>query len=232
MPARASGRDGARAETPETPGRDCPLCPRLKAYRKQNRDENPDWHNAPVDSFAPRGDGYDGVRLLIVGLAPGRTGANRTGRPFTGDAAGEILYPALKRHGLAKGTFRARADDGFRLLRCRVTNAVRCAPPENRPTAAEVNTCRRFLAAEIAAPSSLRAILALGGVAHKSTLRALGLSGSAFPFDHGAVHEVEEARAGLILADSYHPSRYNMNTRRLTEAMFEAVIKRVSDLIT
>lgn len=200
-----------------TPGPDCPLCPRLVAFRAENRARFPDWHNAPVPSF-----GDDRARLLIVGLAPGLRGANRTGRPFTGDHAGELLFAALKEHGLASGTYGRSADDGFRLVDCRISNAVRCVPPANRPTPAEVRTCGRFLADEIAALRRLCAVLALGRVAHDAVLVALGVARASHPFVHASMHEL---RPGLMLADSYHCSRQNTNTGRLTPAMFDAVIR-------
>ena len=200
---------------PLAPGRDCPLCPRLAQFRAASRAAHEDWHNAPVASF-----GDLDARLLIVGLAPGLRGANRTGRPFTGDFAGDLLYATLRKFGFAAGTYHARADDGLRLVNCRITNAVRCVPPENKPTAAEAATCRRFLVAEIAALERLEEILALGVVAHAAVLRACGIKPSAAPFRHGARHPLPK---GLTLADSYHCSRYNTNTGRLTEAMFEAV---------
>lgn len=202
--------------TPLAPPPDCPLCPRLVAFRQAARDRQPDWHNAPVPSFGdPR------ARLLIVGLAPGLSGANRTGRPFTGDGAGNTLYPALARFGWSRGTFDARPDDGLELVDCRITNAVRCVPPENKPTGGEIGTCRQFLQGEFA---EARAILALGRIAHDSTLRALALRPAAHPFAHGGWHVLA---SGLVLASSYHCSRYNMNTGRLTEAMFDAVLARL-----
>jgi len=198
------------------PDRDCPLCPRLTAFRRTQRSLFPDWHNAPVASF-----GGEDVRLLIVGLAPGLRGANRTGRPFTGDFAGVLLYETLRKFGFARGAYAERADDGLALIDCRVTNAVRCVPPENKPTPAEIASCRPFLTAEIAAMPRLAAIMALGAIAHASILAALGERLSRRPFKHGALHELE---GGLVLADSYHCSRYNTNTGRLTAAMFEAVV--------
>ncbi len=201
---------------PPSPGRDCPLCPRLVRYRAAGRTAEPEWHNAPVAPF-----GNLDARLLVVGLAPGLRGANRTGRPFTGDAAGDLLYRALGKFGFTTGRYDARADDGLRLIDCRITNAVRCAPPENRPTAAEAAACRRFLVAEIAALGRLEAILALGAVAHAAVLRTFGLRASEAPFRHGAFHALPDK---LTLADSYHCSRYNTNTGRLTEAMFNAVL--------
>jgi len=198
------------------PDRDCPICPRLNGFIAGWRQREPSWHNAPVPTFsAPDAT----VRLLIVGLAPGLRGANRTGRPFTGDYAGDLLYRTLIRYGFATGDYRARADDGVRLVATAITNAVRCVPPENRPEGAEIAACRPFLAATLARYENLRAILALGQIAHLSVVRALGLKPSQVPFGHGARSET----AGLVLHASYHCSRYNTNTGRLTEAMFTAV---------
>jgi uracil-DNA glycosylase family 4 len=205
----------APAQLAVEPGRDCPLCPRLAAFRVQNRVVAPGWHNAPVPSF-----GGTDARLLIVGLAPGLKGANRTGRPFTGDYAGELLYSTLLKFGFAEGDYRADPADELRLTGARITNAVRCVPPENRPTPLESATCRRFLTAEIATMPDLRAILALGSIAHASALAAVGEKPARFPFAHGALHRLS---GGLILADSYHCSRLNTNTGRLTEAMFHQV---------
>ena len=200
------------------PDRNCPLCPRLAEFRDQARAREPGWHNAPVASFGdPR------ARLLIVGLAPGMQGANRTGRPFTGDYAGDLLYATLLEYGFAKGSYQARPDDGLRLVDCRIGNAVHCVPPQNKPQPVEINTCRQFLIAIIASMPNLRAIVALGRIAHESTLKALGLRSVAAPFGHGAVHN-----AGTIrLYDSYHCSRYNTNTRVLTPEMFRSVFARV-----
>ena len=199
--------------------RDCPLCPRLVALRTRLRAEHDSaadpWHNAPVPAFGPIE-----ARLLIVGLAPGLRGANRTGRPFTGDYAGTLLYATLKRHGFATGDYDARPDDGLALNDCRIVNAVRCLPPENKPVAAEVNACRPFLAAEIAAMPRLAAICTLGGIAHGATLRTLGRRRAEAPFRHGVLHDLGDGR---VLAPSYHCSRYNTNTGRLTETMFDAV---------
>ncbi len=210
-----------RAERPREPDRDCPLCSRLAEFRTANRGREPGWHNAPVPSFGPLD-----ARLLVVGLAPGLRGANRTGRPFTGDYAGDLLYGTLARYGFAEGSYEQRADDGLRLIDCRIANAVRCVPPENKPTPAEIALCRPFLAAEIAGLGNLRAILALGSIAHGSVLATLGQRLSHHPFMHGAVYEMlrGEMPGSLLLADSYHCSRYNTNTRRLTPAMFEAVV--------
>jgi len=198
------------------PSRDCSGCPRLVRFREAHREEHPGWHNGPVPSF-----GLLSARLLVVGLAPGLKGANRTGRPFTGDYAGDLLYPTLIRHGFAAGDYRASPDDGLRLIDCRITNTVRCVPPENKPETLEIAACRPFLAEELKAMPQLRAILALGTVAHAGTLQALGLKRAPHPFKHGSVHPLGN---GLILTDSYHCSRYNTNTGRLTEAMFDAVV--------
>ena len=202
-----------------SPGRDCPLCPRLVGYREANRSANPAWFNAPVPSF-----GALDARLLVVGLAPGVRGANRTGRPFTGDFAGTLLYQTLLRFGLAQGDYRAEPTDGLTLVDTRVTNAVRCVPPGNLPKPLEIGTCNPFLATEMAAMPRLACVLALGGVAHAAVLRASGLRASHARFQHGAVHTLP---SGLHLADSYHVSRLNTNTGRLTTAMFEAVVRDV-----
>ena len=205
------------------PSRDCLACPRLAAFREVARSKNPDWHNAPVASF-----GDLGARLLIVGLAPGLHGANRTGRPFTGDWAGDLLYETLLRFGLARGPYAERADDGLTLVDTCITNAVRCVPPLNKPTPLEIATCRGFLSATIAAMPGLRAIVALGRISHESTLRALGAKLSAFPFAHGATHRLaRHGAADIALFDSYHCSRYNTNTRVLTPDMFRAVFAAV-----
>ncbi len=205
------------------PASDCRLCPRLAAFRADNRRKLPEFHNRPVAAF-----GETDARLLIVGLAPGLRGANRTGRPFTGDHAGNLLYPSLLRFGLAEGAFGARADDGLRLIDCRITNAVRCVPPENKPTTEEIRTCRSFLAAEIAAMPRLGAFLALGTIAHNAILAALGERQSAWQFAHGARHRLPTDQT---LYDSYHCSRYNLNTGRLTEAMFHAVLEQIAAAI-
>jgi uracil-DNA glycosylase family 4 len=202
----------------DKPGRDCPRCPRLVAFRKQCRAKEPSWFNAPVPSFGP----VD-ARLLIVGLAPGLQGANRTGRPFTGDYAGVLLYETLAHYGFSRGTFDARADDGLTLTDCRITNAVRCVPPENKPTPAEINTCRDYLKPTIAEMKNLRAIVALGHVAHNSVVTAFGAKKSATPFKHGGKNMVGE----LALFSSYHCSRYNTNTGVLTPEMFRDVFAKV-----
>ena len=198
------------------PAKSCRLCPRLADYRRDNRTRHPAFHNAPVASFGPRQ-----ARLLIVGLAPGLKGANRTGRPFTGDYAGDLLYATLIAHGLARGDYGRSPDDGLELHDCRITNAVRCVPPENKPTTEEIRNCRPFLEAEIEGLPRLRWIRALGAVAHGSVLAARDLTRSHYPFGHGARHDLP---GGLGLADSYHCSRYNTNTGRLTPEMFDAVV--------
>jgi uracil-DNA glycosylase len=198
-----------------SPSRDCTLCPRLAVFRNAQRNAYPEWFNAPVPPF-----GDDQPELLIVGLAPGLRGANRTGRPFTGDYAGGLLYETLRKFGFAEGAYDARLDDGLRLRGTRITNAVRCVPPQNKPEASEVANCGRFLAAEIAGIPSLRAILALGAVAHSAVVAALGFRRRLFPFAHGRVHALP---SGLVLADSYHCSRLNTNTGKLSTAMFESV---------
>jgi uracil-DNA glycosylase family 4 len=201
------------ATAPEPP-RHCPRCPRLVAYREANAACHRDWWNGAVPSF-----GDASGRLLVLGLAPGVGGANRTGRPFTGDYAGELLYATLARFGFANGRFAARTDDGLALTDCLVSNAVRCVPPQNKPTPAEIATCRAFLAARLAALPRLGAVLCLGRIAHESLVRALDRRPSQHPFAHGARHDL----GGLAVFDSYHCSRYNTNTGRLTPAMFEAV---------
>ena len=210
-------------EAPSAPASGCALCARLASFRADNRAAHGDWHNAPVPSFGPLD-----TRLLIVGLAPGMKGANRTGRPFTGDYAGDLLYATLKKFGFAKGKYDARPDDDFELVDCRITNAVRCVPPENKPTPAEITACRPFLVAEIAAMKRLKAMLALGAIAHQTVLATLGLRQASYPFKHGALHRLPN---GLLLADSYHCSRYNTNTGRLTTAMFEDVFAKLSTAI-
>jgi uracil-DNA glycosylase family 4 len=202
---------------------DCALCPRLVQFRQINRLSQPGWFNAPVPSF-----GDITPRLLIVGLAPGLRGANRTGRPFTGDYAGDLLYPTLIKSGFAEGTYGAEPGDGLKLKGAMITNAVRCVPPQNKPTPAEIRTCRTYLKLQIEALTRVQVILALGTVAHQSVLAALGLKASDFSFAHGARHDLP---GGRILADSYHCSRLNTSTKRLTTAMFEAVFKDIRALI-
>ena len=209
--------------TRAAPDHDCALCPRLAAFRESYRAAEPGWFNAPVPSF-----GADDAPLLVVGLAPGLRGANRTGRPFTGDFAGEVLYPALARHGFAKGEFMARSDDGFVLVGCRVTNAVRCVPPANKPMPAEIVTCRRFLLDELAGTTPPVLVLALGRIAHETVLRALGAVPARHPFAHGSRHGLP---TGQTLLSSFHTSRYNVNTGKLTPAMFEAVVAEAARLL-
>lgn len=201
------------------PPHDCRLCPRLSAFRTGNARSYPDWHNAPVPSFGP-----ENARLLIIGLAPGLKGANKTGRPFTGDFAGDLLYATLAKFGFSVGDYQAHADDGLALRNCMITNAVRCVPPKNKPVGQEIRQCRAFLAARIRGLPNLRAMVALGRIAHESTLTALGLRRALFPFAHGAAHPLA---GGLTLFDSYHCSRYNTNTGRLTPEMFEEVFAAV-----
>ena len=201
------------------PSRDCPLCPRLAGFRTTQRDAHPDWFNAPVPPF-----GAATAELLIVGLAPGLRGANRTGRPFTGDYAGDLLYATLSKFGLASDGYAAHRDDGLTLNGARITNAVRCVPPQNKPETSEIAACRPFLAAEFNSLPRLRAILALGAIAHHAVLASRGLRRVAYPFAHGALHELPDR---MLLADSYHCSRLNTNTGTLTTEMFEAVFAAI-----
>lgn len=215
MPATTRG---AAAGTPTDPDRNCPLCPRLVEYRHAVRARDPQGWNSPVPSF-----GDASASLLIVGLAPGVNGANRTGRPFTGDYAGELLYATLIEYGFATGQFLARPDDGLTLQDCRITNAVRCVPPQNKPLPVEITTCRPFLIATMETMPRLRAIVLLGRVAHDTMLKTLGIRAVTAPFSHGAVHDAGRFK----LYDSYHCSRYNTNTRVLTPEMFRSVFARV-----
>ena len=217
-PARGQPVAAGAALLRTGPDHDCPLCPRLADFREAARAREPQWFNSPVPSF-----GDASAALLIVGLAPGMQGANRTGRPFTGDYAGDLLYATLLEYGFAKGVYQARPDDGLTLVDCRISNAVRCVPPQNKPLPAEINSCRQFLIATIQTMPRLRAIVALGRVAHESTLKALGLRAAAAPFAHGATHQA----GALRLYDSYHCSRYNTNTRVLTPEMFRSVFAQV-----
>jgi uracil-DNA glycosylase len=205
------------------PPRNCSLCPRLAAFREAHGRAHPEWFNGPVPPF---GDAQ--AELLIVGLAPGLRGANRTGRPFTGDYAGGLLYATLCKYGFAEGVYDARPDDGLQLRRARITNAVRCVPPQNKPEPSEIANCRPFLAAEIGAMPRLRAILALGAIAHNAVLAALGFRRARFPFEHGRLHRLP---SGLTIADSYHCSRLNTNTGKLSPAMFEAVFAKLSSCL-
>jgi uracil-DNA glycosylase len=214
--------EASPAFPPEAP-RDCPLCPRLVSYRDANACAEPSWFNGAAASF-----GDVNARLLIVGLAPGRTGANRTGRPFTGDYAGELLYGTLKQFGFAEGTYRADPNDGLTLKGAMITNAVRCAPPENRPTPAEIATCRPYLKSRLAGLPELKVIFALGSIAHESVLRAHDLKPSHAKFAHGCEAKLP---GGRTLISSYHCSRYNTQTRRLTTEMFATVMARAKQLL-
>ena len=204
------------------PAKDCSLCPRLVEYREANEAKYPDWFNAPVPSFSPSG-GDEAVRLLIIGLAPGLQGANRTGRPFTGDWAGDLLFATLLKKGLASGTYDQHIDDGLTLSQTMITNAVRCVPPQNKPVGAEMKACRPFLGATLASLPNLRVIVCLGGIAHENTLSALELRRADYKFGHQHRADIEINKRSVAMIDSYHCSRYNTNTKRLTEAMFEAV---------
>jgi uracil-DNA glycosylase family 4 len=215
-------RSSLSALPPHPPEPNCQLCPRLAEFRAEQRAAFPGWFNAPVPSFGPLDS-----RLLIVGLAPGLKGANRTGRPFTGDYAGDLLYQTLLDQGLAIGRYGAEADDGLRLVGCRITNSVRCLPPQNKPVGAEINACRPFLQNEIESLPNLRAILALGRIAHDSVVRTLGQRPSRHTFAHGALHAI----GGITLGDSYHCSRYNTQTGRLTPAMFSQVFQTLSGIL-
>ena len=208
---------------PPEPSPDCPLCPRLAQFRADNRAAYREFHNAPVPSFGP----ID-AELLIVGLAPGLKGANRTGRPFTGDYAGDLFYRTLLDCGLAAGSYDRRPDDDLRLTHCRVTNAVRCVPPGNKPTPAEARTCRRFLEGEIRSLTKLKVVLALGRVAHDAVVAAAGGRPLGFRFAHGVLHELPN---GLRLVDSYHCSRYNTQTGVLTPEMFRDAVATAQDQI-
>jgi uracil-DNA glycosylase family 4 len=209
-------------DAPPEPPRDCPLCPRLVAYRQANRAAHPDWFNGPAPSF-----GDPAARVLVAGLAPGRAGANRTGRPFTGDFAGVLLYETLLKTGFARGRYEARPDDGLELVDCMITNAVRCAPPGNKPETAEEAACRPFLAARLAALPRLKVIVTLGDVSRRNVLRALGLKASAGAPGHGVEFEAGPYR----VINSYHCSRLNTNTGRLTAAMFEDVFLRARAIL-
>jgi uracil-DNA glycosylase family 4 len=207
----------------EEPPRDCDKCPRLRSFLLELRDKYPDYHNAPVPSF-----GAPDARFLIVGLAPGMHGANRTGRPFTGDWAGDLLYAALEKFHFTEGTYDARIDDGLTLKQTMITNAIRCLPPGNKPIGAEGNACRRFLTEQIESMAQIKAILTLGKVSHDSTVRSMGLRLKDYPFGH---HKIYELEGGRRLYSSYHCSRYNTNTKRLTEKMFFDVFSDIRSFI-
>ena len=208
-------------KSPLAPPHDCALCPRLKTFRDANRAKYPDWFNSPVPSFGPLN-----ARLLIAGLAPGLQGANRTGRPFTGDWAGDLLYATLLMHGLAKGQYEERADDTLELVDCRIANAVRCVPPQNKPEPGEIKTCRQYLKSELETLPKVKVILALGKIAHDSVCDALGARKALHPFKHGAVYDIGKFK----LISSYHCSRYNTNTGVLTTKMFEDVVAKAKAL--
>lgn len=210
---------GTKSSPPPEAPRNCDLCPRLAAYRQANAKQEPSWFNGAVPSF-----GASDARLLIVGLAPGRGGANRTGRPFTGDWAGELLYATLLEFGFAKGTYAADPADGLKLQGCMITNAVRCAPPENKPTPEEIKTCRRFFEARLGTLPKLRIMLALGRIAHDQTISTLNKRKADFTFAHGKRHDLG---GGLVLYDSFHCSRYNTSTKRLTPDMFRQVFAAI-----
>ena len=218
MGAASGSTKPSAASLRAEPDRNCQLCPRLASFRAATRAREAEWFNSPVPSF-----GDADARLLIIGLAPGLQGANRTGRPFTGDYAGDLLYATLIEYGFARGVYQARPDDGLTLVDCLISNAVRCVPPQNKPLPAEINNCRPFLLATIEAMPRLRSIVTLGRVAHESTVKALGLRRSAAPFAHGAIHQAGR----LKLYDSYHCSRYNTNTGVLTAKMFRDVFAKV-----
>ena len=208
-------------KSPATPPQGCPLCPRLKEFRDANRAKYPDWFNDPVPSFGPLT-----ARLLIAGLAPGLQGANRTGRPFTGDWAGDLLYATLLKHKLAKGRYEERADDSLELVDCRIANSVRCVPPQNKPEPSEIKTCRQFLKSELETLPNIKVILALGKIAHDSVCDTLGARKALHPFKHGVAYEIGKFK----LISSYHCSRYNTNTGVLTTKMFEDVVEKAKGM--
>lgn len=207
---------------PLDPALNCDLCPRLTQFRKENQAQYKDWFNAPVPSF-----GDPNAELLIIGLAPGLKGANRTGRPFTGDFAGHLLYSTLLKYGFAKGRFEERIDDSLTLVNCKITNAVRCVPPENKPTTSEIKTCQQFLNATLKHHKKLKVIIALGKIAHDSFIEIMGLKKSAYPFGHTIIHQLNtHILKDIVLIGSYHCSKYNTSTKRLTEPMFHQVFEK------
>lgn len=205
------------------PPLDCPLCPRLVSYLEDARQKYPDWHNAPVPNWSA-----PSPRLMIVGLAPGLKGANRTGRPFTGDWAGDLLYQTLVKFDFAKGNYGKSREDGLELTDAIIVNAVRCVPPENKPIGAEINNCRPFLRATVEQTTSVQCVVALGGIAHNSFLKLFDVKKKDLPFGHGNEHQLPNE---TTLIDSYHCSRYNTNTGRLTEQMFEDIFARVREIV-
>ena len=211
------------------PGRDCPLCPRLVDFRELHRGKNPDFHNAPVPSWFPveSKGGKSAVKLLIIGLAPGLKGANRTGRPFTGDWAGDLLYATLCEFGFAEGRYAADPEDTLKLVDCGITNAVRCVPPQNKPVGEEINTCRPYLINTLDALPNIKILITLGKISHDSTARSLSVRVASVPFAHNTQHQMGE----FTVLSSYHCSRYNTNTGRLTESMFHDVFRSARNLI-
>jgi uracil-DNA glycosylase family 4 len=222
--ARVATRARAAKAVPANPPSDCRLCPRLAQFREGNRKTYTGYFNGATPSAGGRN-----ASLLIVGLAPGLHGANRTARSFMGDSAGGLLYATLKKFGFSTGTYAADQPDSVKLRDTMITNAVRCAPPQNKPTGAEIKSCRQFLTAQFGELKRLRAVLCLGRIAHDSTLAALGLKPKDTPFSHGAAHRIDNP--GVTLFDSYHCSRYNTNTRRLTPDMFESVFAETRTLL-
>lgn len=212
----------AMSAIPVDPPRNCPLCPRLVAFREEWRQKEPRWHNAPVDTWVAA-SGEEDVKLLVIGLAPGLRGANQTGRPFTGDYAGDLLYATLLEHGFAEGSYKATPDDGMQLKECAITNAVRCVPPQNKPVGSEINNCRPFLLETLARFPNLKALMTLGKISHDTTARALGERVAAHPFRHAGEYEM----GGYRVFSSYHCSRYNTNTNRLTPEMFSNVFSAI-----
>lgn len=211
----------------QEPSQSCDLCPRLFDFRQASKVEHNDWFNAPVPSF-----GVDDPELLIVGLAPGLKGANRTGRPFTGDFAGHLLYQTLIKYGFAKGVFDQRIDDGLTLVNCKITNAVRCVPPENKPTFAEIKTCQQFLKAILTAQKKLKVVVTLGKIAHESVVEAFGYKKSSYPFAHESIHYIKTfLLSDIVLISSYHCSKYNTSTKRLTEEMFHKVFEKALNFL-
>lgn len=216
-----------QAQSLSEPSLDCPLCPRLVAFRDEHRQKNPQWHNAPVPSWFPQSGVLSDVRLLVIGLAPGLKGANATGRPFTGDYAGDLLYETLVTFGFAEGRYAGDPNDSLKLTDCAITNAVRCVPPQNKPVGAEINACRPFLLNTLDKLPNLEVLVTLGKIAHDSTTRALGERVAAFPFGH----EVHHKMVGYSVLSSYHCSRYNTNTGRLTPAMFHDIFRAARALL-